>query len=452
MGETVTDGSDVSTALARELDRLDADIVHVGLFDLAAMFRERRLRREDLLSGSETAVFANVLPKWDSAEAILAPGPYGSETIAYDPASLRPYPFEPRAAALVADYTGPQAEIMPRRILARQIERANAAGYDVLAAFEFEFILLDETAESLREKDFSNPKPFAPDNRCWSGQTAAVHAELVADLEALLRSADIDLFALGVELGPGCLEATLRHRPATRAADDAAFFRMFTKAFCRQRGLTASFMPLLGAGFPGIGGHLTLSLRDRHSGRNLFADRAGEHGLSKAARSFIAGIIDLVPEALPMLGHTVNAYRRLAPGSWAPKTVSWAPYNYAAAIRTAAESEEMTRLELRLPGSDVNTHLALALMLGAGLDGLERSAVLADAPITSGGPSEIPASAPRLPADLLEATRRFRASDRARRLFGAAFVDHFAMICEAEDAALRRAVSAAEVRRYLEIG
>ena len=75
--------SEVSASIAKELDRLDADIVHVGLFDFATMFRERRLRRADLLSGADTAMFANVLPKWDSAESILAPGPYGSETVAY---------------------------------------------------------------------------------------------------------------------------------------------------------------------------------------------------------------------------------------------------------------------------------------------------------------------------------------------------------------------------------
>ena len=448
----MTEPTGVSAILAQELDRLGADVIHVGLFDFANMFRERRLRRQELLAGADTAVFANVLPKWDSAESILAPGPYGSERIAYDPASIRPYPFEPRAAALVADYIGPQAEIMPRRILARQIERAQRAGFEALAAFEFEFILLEETADTLREKGFSGLKPFAADNRCWSGQTAATHAGLVAELESLLRAADIDLFALGVELGPGCLEATLRHKTAMRAADDAAFFRMFTKAFCRQRGLTASFMPLLGSGFPGIGGHICLSLRDPKSGRNLFADAGDPHGLSAAAKSFLAGVIELAPDAFPMLGHTVNAYRRLAPGSWAPKTVSWAPYNYAAAIRTAAETPEMTRLELRLPGSDVNVHLALALMLGAGLDGLERNLALKDAPIAGGGPNEIPPNAPRLPADLLEATRRFRASATARRLFGADFVDHFSMICEAEDASLRRAVSAAEVQRYLEAG
>lgn len=444
--------TEATAILAGELSRLGAEIVHVGLFDLAGMFRERRLRRPELLATVDTAVFANVLPKWDMAESILAPGPYGSERIAYDAASLRPYPFEPNAAALVADYVGTQAEIMPRRVLARQVERAKAAGFDVLATFEFEFILLAETAESLREKRFTDPRPFAPDNRCWSGQTAATHAELVAELDALLRAADIDLYALGVELGPGCLEATLRHKPPLRAADDAAFFRMFTKSFCRQRGLTASFMPFLGAGFPGIGGHLTLSLRDPKGGTNLFADAADPHRLSPMARSFLAGIIELVPDAFPMLGHTVNAYRRLAPGSWAPKTVSWAPYNYAAAVRVAAETPEMTRLELRLPGSDVNTHLALALMLGAGLDGIERGLALADPPISGGGPNEIPPSAPRLPADLLEATRRFRASAAAKRLFGAAFVEHFAMICEAEDASLRRAVSAAELQRYLEMG
>lgn len=438
--------------LAKALDKLRADVIHVGLFDYAGLFRERRLRREELLNGAETAVFANVPPKWDSGEAILFPGPYRSETVAYDIASLRPYPFEKNAAALVADYTGPQASIMPRRVLADQIAKAGALGLDVLAGFEFEFIVFDETAETLRAKGFANLTPFAPDNRCWSGQTAATHAPFVADLEDILTRGGVNLFSLSVELGPGCFEATLKHREGLRAADDAAFFRMFTKAFCRQRGLTASFMALTGSGFPGIGGHINLSLRDRKSGRNIFADRADANGLSDRAKSFLAGIIAHVPEIFPMIGNTVNAYRRLAPGSWAPKTVSWAPYNYAAAVRTAAETEEMTRLELRLPGSDANPHLAMAAMLGAGFDGLTRRLELTTPPIATGGPNEIPEGAECLPVDLLDATKRFRASASAKALFGEAFVDHFATVCEAEDTALCKAVSAAEVQRYLEAG
>ncbi len=441
----------LSADLTRALDSVGADVVHLGVFDYASMFRERRLRRPELLESADTAVFGNVLPKWDSGENILAPGPYRSERIAIDVDSIRPYPFEPNAAIMVADYAGPQAAIMPRHVLRSQIAVAERAGHTVEAAFEFEFIVLNETADSLRAKGFANPALFAADNRCWSGQTAATFAPFVGDLEVLLLKANIGLHSLSVELGPGCFEATLRHRPAMRAADDAAFFRMFTKSFCRQRNLTASFMALTGLGFPAIGGHVTVSLKDK-SGRNVFADSQDENGLSATAKSFMAGIIESVPEAFPLCAHTVNDYRRLAPGSWAPKTMSWSPYNYSAAIRTANETPERTRLEFRLPGSDCNPYLTLALVLGTGLDGLARKLDLKSKPIAAGGPSEIPAGEPRLPADLLEATRRFRTSDKAKALFGAEFVEHFAMICEAEDASLRRAVSPEEVKRYLEAG
>lgn len=438
--------------LDKALDALGADVVHAGVFDFGTVFRERRLRRADLTASADCAMFANVLPKWDSAERILFPGPYGSETVAYDVASLRPYPFEAKAAALVADYTGPQAAIMPRAVLKAQIEKAARMGFDVEAAFEFEFIVLDEQADSLRAKRFSDFKLLAPDNRCWSGQTAATFAPFVAELEAMLVAADVGVHSLSVELGPGCFEATLRRKQALAAADDAAFFRMFTKAFCRQRNLTASFMAMLGASFPGLGGHVSVSLKERKTGRNAFAETKAAHGLSSTARSFLAGAIELVPDAMPMCAHTVNAYRRLAPGSWAPKTMSWAPYSYAAAVRTASETDEMTRLEFRLPGSDCNVFLTLALLLGAGLHGLETKLALFAEPIRTGGPSEIPEGVPQLPRDLAEATERMKSNAIVERIFGAPFVKHFSALCEAEHAALARAVSPAEVERYLEGG
>ncbi|MEZ5776530.1 MAG: hypothetical protein R3D33_18020, partial [Hyphomicrobiaceae bacterium] len=114
----------LKSRLAEALGPLEAETVHVGVFDYAGMFRERRLKTADFLASAETAVFANVLAKWDVGEEIRWPGPYRSEEIAIDPASVRPYPFEAKAAAVVADYRGPQAEIMPRQVLRRQIERA----------------------------------------------------------------------------------------------------------------------------------------------------------------------------------------------------------------------------------------------------------------------------------------------------------------------------------------
>lgn len=456
MSDMKPDKSGTSTsvrgALASALESANADIVHAGVFDFGTMFRERRLRRAEVLETADIATFANVIAKWDSGENLLFPGPYGSERVAYDLTSLRPYPFEDRAVAIVTDFTGPQADLMPRAVLKRQVEKAAALGFEVEAAFEFEMIILDETADTLRAKGFSNLKLFAADNRCWSGQTAATYAPFIADLENLLIRGGVGVHALAVELGPGCLEATLRHKPAMAAADDAAFFRMFTKAFCRQRNLTASFMPLMGTAFPGLGGHVSVSLKSKKTEKNAFADRTAPHGLSAQARNFLAGVIDIVPEAFAMCAQTVNAYRRFAPGSWAPKTISWSPYNYTTAIRIACESEALTRMECRLPGADCNVFLTLAMLLGAGLDGLERKLDLKDQPLLAGSPTEIPAGATRLPRDLMEATERLRGSARTREIYGAAFIEHFARLCEAESASLVRSVSPAEIERYLEGG
>lgn len=447
-----TGDATVGGALAAALDEHGAEIVHAGIFDFSTAFRERRLRRAEAIETADVATFANVTAKWDSGESLLFPGPYGSERVAYDIASMRPYPFEDKAVAIVTDYIGPQAAIMPRAVLKRQIERAAALGYEVEAAFEFEVIILDETAQSLRSKNFSNLSLFAPDNRCWSGQTAATFAPFVSELESLLVRGGVGVHSLSVELGPGCFEATLRHKPAMAAADDAAFFRMFTKAYCRQHCLTASFMPLLGAAFPGLGGHVSVSLKDKRSGRNAFASAGDAHQLSPHGRSFLAGIVEAVPECFLMCAQTVNAYRRFAPGSWAPKTISWSPYNYTTAIRVATETEAMTRFECRLPGADCNVFLALAMLLGTGLHGLEKSLPLTSEPLLCGSPTETPKGAPRLPRDLLQATERLRSSSFAQSTFGVPFVEHFSALCEAESAALVRAVSAAEIERYLEGG
>jgi glutamine synthetase len=433
--------------LGAELEQNNIDVVHVGLFDYASMFRERRLKREQFLAWARDPRFANTLPHWDSADSLFGAGPYLTETLSLDTASLRPYAFEPKAAALVADFSGPNADLMPRAVLRRQIERAAAMGYDVKAAFEFEVIFIEETSSSLRASGFSALKPFMPENKCWSGQTAAEQADFVAGLERAIVDHGVSLYAVAGELGPGCFEATLAAETPMKAADDAAFFRLAARAYARQRGMTASFMASMGGNFPGIGGHVTLSLVDRATGRNVFSDPAATTNLK--ARHFIGGMGRLVPEAFALAAHTVNAYRRFAPGSWAPKSVTWAEYTFTTAVRSVPSAEDSARLEFRLPGADCNPHLTLALMLAGGLDGLEGEIVPPDA-TPFGGPDDIPPGATRLPRDLKDAADRLRASADAARLFGADFTQHFARVCDIEHASLARAVSAAELARYLE--
>ena len=433
--------------LKKSLKEFGADVVHVGQFDYASVFRERRLRKDQFLQWAQDPRFGNVLALWDSADTIITGTSYFTEVQEIDPQSIRRYPAEPDAVIMIAEMSGELKEVMPRMVLRRQLERAEAMGYVVDAGFEFEMILLDETDISVREAGFDNLSKFAPDNKCWSGTTAATHAGLIRSLEEEILNYDISLFGLGVELGPGCLEATLGAARGLRGADDAAFFRMATQSWARRNDLTASFMPYLGHDYPGIGGHVTLSLRDKKTDENMFASRDGQtNGL---ARSFIAGMIDIVPECFAMCTSSVNAYKRLAPGSWAPKAVTWAEYTFTTAIRSVPATNDMARLEFRCPPADCNPYLSLALMLGAGLDGIERG-LTAPAAADAAGPDDIPDGAVRFPRDLFEAAHRMAGSENAKRLFGAAFVENFTSACLAEDNSLRTAVSTQERRRYLE--
>lgn len=441
------------TSLSAAVEQLASDgitVAHVGIFDLMGTFRERRLGIADVASVMDGGgTFVNVLPQWDAGEQVFGSGPFVGEHVSVDPGSIRPYPFEDNACLMVADYTGPSADISPRQLLQRQIDKADNLGFGVRAAFESEFFILDEDAATLRESGFSTLDTFAKDNRCWAGESAATHAEFVAALGETLADGGIDLLALSLELGPGCFEATLRDTMPMRAADDHLMFKMFTKAFCRQRGLTASFMAQLGAGFPGLSQHPHVSLCDKDSGRNLFVGEDDEE-MSPLFRHFIAGMLAMIPDAMALTHHTTNSYRRIAPGNWAPKSASWARQNYSSAIRIVTAPDSRCRLEYRLPGADANPYLNLAYILGAGLWGIEAKAELPDE-FTGGGPDEMPSGGVPLAHDLFVAADRLDRSDTARTIWGEAFIQHFVAAVRTEEAVLRRETSAAERARYLEV-
>ena len=426
------------------------EFAHVGLFDLNGGFRERRIRTADLDNViGQDGTFVNVLPQWDVGEAVAGSGPFVGEKVTLDPASIRPYPFEDKAAIVVAEYKGPSEALSPRSVLQQQIDRAAAQGISVKAAFEFEFHVLDQDADEIRAGGFEQLSPFAADNRCWAGESAAIYGDFVSDLGETLLDGDIDPVALGLELGPGCLEATLRAKDAMRAADDAAFFKMMTKAYARRQGRTACFMAQMGSNFAGLSGHLHLSFHDKKTGKALFPDRKGEHGMSKKFRSAVAGMVALAPDGFAMSHHTVNAYRRHSPGNWAPKTSSWAPENYSVGVRVVAAPEDRCRLEYRLPGSDTNPFLTLSFAIAACLWGIETDAELPP-PFLDGGPDAGAEGGEPLPRTLAEAAERLQANKPLREAFGDTFIDHFSHICLHEDGAMRLHVSAAERKRYME--
>lgn len=442
-----------SAASVKDIDDLfeceRIEIVHAGLFDTEGVFREKRLpvalARRYLREGWS---FIDALPFWGPNDTTRADRPYVSEACNLDCASLRPYPFEPNAALIVADYGGASAALSPRSLLAAQIERARALGFEAFGAAEFEFIILDETPATLVAKGFDTLETHAQENRCWSGLYPAAGAAFIREYDQCLRAGDIPLHHVCAELGPGCLEAALPVRPMAAAADDSALFKLFTKAFCIERNLTASFMAQLSDAHPGLGGHPIVSLRASATGEAVFHDADDERGISRHCRQFVAGLLRALPCLMPMFAGTVNAYRRYVPGNWAPRTATWGVGNYTCGVRVVAGAPDDCRIEFRLPGADMNPHLAFAMLLGAGLDGIEEA--LEPPPETREiGREFVHSAIGPLPRTLLEAAERMQASELARRLFGAAFIDHYARSCIHEDTLMRRHVTAFERRRYL---
>jgi glutamine synthetase len=150
-----------------------------------------------------------------------------------------------------------------------------------------------------------------------------------------------------------------------------------------------------------------------------------------------------------MFWPTVNSYKRLVDGFWAPVKPTWGVDNRTATFRVLPGSPKATRLETRAPGADMNPYLAVAAVLAAGLDGVEKGRKLTTKPIT--GTNKGAENVPRAPRSLIETTRIFRESDVARDWFGDDFVDHFAATREWEWRQWQDAVTDWELRRYFEI-
>ena len=146
---------------------------------------------------------------------------------------------------------------------------------------------------------------------------------------------------------------------------------------------------------------------------------------------------------------TVNGYKRLVDGMWAPVKRTWGVDNRTASLRVIPGSPKSTRLETRCPGSDSNPYLALAAAVGAGLWGIEKNLKLKEPPLS--GDAARAAKIPRLPRDLRDATQNLKRSKPARELFGDTFVDHFVRTREWEWRQFQDAVTDWEMTRYFEI-
>ncbi|WP_323845248.1 glutamine synthetase [Microbulbifer magnicolonia] len=432
--------------------------VKVGLFDNDGVMRGKYMSRDKFLSSLDHGFsFCDVVLGWDVKDQLYDNARYTGWHTGYPdapvrilPHSCREVPFEEDMLLFLAEFDGQAQAVCPRATLRRVIERCQALGFEPLAALEYEFFLFDETPDSARAKGFRNLKPFTPDWFGYSMLRNSVHAELYRDILELAERMDFPLEGLHTETGPGVLEAAIAVDRAEAAGDKAALFKTFLKVLAQRRGLMATFMAKWSGSYPGQSGHIHLSLRDADSGKSAFYDSSHSQGMSDVQRHFLAGQQRLMPEFLAMLAPTVNSYRRLVPGFWAPTDATWGVENRTAALRVIPGSDKSQRTEYRLGAADANPYLALAAALGSGLYGVMQQWEPSEAVAGNAYALQQP-QALALPRTLWESAQRLKASEAARELFGSDFVEHFAASREWEEREYRRHVSDWELDRYFEI-
>ena len=435
-------------SLQAALDKLNAGSVHIGMVDPEAEFRDKLVSAEKAIKlGKDGYPFCEVLYFWDIAENTYKDAAFVDRPAKLFADTVRKYPFGEDSAVCLADFVGEFGRRSPRNVCQALINEAADMGFDVFSAFEFEFFVFDETQESIREKKYRDLKHFAPGNRTYSLQTSAMHGDLLAGLDETMTTMGVGLDAIHTELGPGCFEAPLTYAKGMKSPDDAMLFKNFAKAYFSRNELTVSFMSKLTPALSGQSGHLHVSLREK-AGNAAFSNPDAQDGLSTVARHFIGGLVKLMPELLAMCASTVNAYKRLVPGAWAPISANWGVQNRTAAVRVINDTPEATRLEFRVPSADTNPYLALALCVGAGLYGIRN-----EIEPPEGSAEDFYATAPAdhsvFPRDLFDAAERLDRSAVAREIFGADFVDWFVGSRKIEFAEYQKQVSDWEITRYL---
>lgn len=315
---------------------------------------------------------------------------------------------------------GPDGEPSPacgRSTLSRAVAAAARAGFSVIAAAEVEFHLTNGDGAAV----YSEIENY--------GIVAGARYERVMRQVRGFRAAGIPVYATNPEYGGGQFEVNLVHGPVLEAADAVTLLRAWTGAVAAREGFRATFAAKPWPDASGSGLHVHQSLW--RNGENAFWRDGG--GLSEPGRSYLAGLLDALPELAPLGSPTPLAYTRRSDGSFCPTTVCWGGDNRTVAVRALADEPAATRIEQRDAAADANPHLVMAGQILAGLRGVFGEA---EPPDPVEGDAYARTDLPRLPRSLPEALPLFEASGLARVVLGdeahAILCSHLGALVEAE--------------------
>ena len=358
-----------------------------------------------------------------------------------DPATFSILPWRteaPGAARMFCDITLPNGDPSPadpRNVLRRTLNKAAEMGYTCYTHPEIEFFLF-------KSQPTPGVKPEPVDQGGYFDHTPAVVGhDFRRQAITLLEAMGISVEFSHHEGAPGQQEIDLRYADALSTADNIMTFRHVIKEVALEQGFYASFMPKPYTEHPGSGMHTHISLFEGE--KNAFHDEKAEFNLSPVGRSFVAGLLKHAPEITAITNQWVNSYKRLQGGGEAPALINWGQSARGALIRIPQykpNKENSTRIEFRSLDSAANPYLSFAVMLAAGLKGIEKKYVL-----------EKTESALPLPANLEEAISQMEKSELVRETLGEDVFEYVLLNKRAEWQDYRRQVSTYELDRYLPV-
>jgi glutamine synthetase len=444
---------------SEKVERSGAAKVKVAVTDIDGVLRGKYIHKDKFTSALQSNFgFCNVVFGWDAADVCYDNARYTGWHTGYpdaevhlDPSTYREVPWDGNVPFFLGDFWrgSTPLEVCPRQVLKRVIEKLAAAGFEALTSLEYEWFNFRETSQSLADKGYARPDPLTPGMFGYSVVRLAQNRPFVNALMDEMLAFRVPIEGLHTETGPGVFEAAILYSDPLEAADRAVLFKTGAKEIGQRFGILPTFMAKWNNDLPGCSGHVHQSLWDKSMVRNLFYDERDPHRMSQLFRQYVAGQIYCLPEILPFFAPTVNSYKRLVEGAWAPTRANWGVDNRTTALRVIPTSPKSTRLETRVNGSDSNPYLATAAALAAGLYGIEHGLVLQGGPLVGNGYQD-ETSTP-FPRNLHEATLRLERSEIARELFGAPFVEHFVATRLWEWRQFSKAVTSWEMARYFEI-
>jgi glutamine synthetase len=340
---------------------------------------------------------------------------YGDFEMAPDLGTLRLVPWHEGTAMCLSDLKwGDHSPVVasPRQILRRQIDRLAERGLAAFAATELEFIVFRDTYEQAWHKGYRDLEPANLYNVDYSLLGTARVEPLIRRIRNAMAGAGLEVENSKGECNLGQHEINFRYGPALRAADEHSVYKNGAKEIAAQEGMAITFMAKFDER-EGSSCHIHLSVR-REDGSSLFDQDTA------AFERFLAGQLACLRELTLFHAPNVNSYKRFASESFAPTAVAWGRDNRTCALRVVGEGPAK-RIELRLPGADVNPYLALSALIAAGLHGTDAGLEL-EAPVEG---NAYTAGKERVPTTLREAHDLFAASDVAREAFGDEVVAHY---------------------------